>query len=79
MNQPNDMTIRDYLREMTPGATVNASVRARMCELLTQRFNAVDCEGDLENTSKICDVETSTTYDKAALDWAFQQAQGSVH
>lgn len=70
-----ELTIRDYLDQLaSSGAKIDKSVSLLMCELLTTSYDAASCEGAPDESPELCDIETSITFTKHALDWAYQQA-----
>ncbi len=71
-----ELTIKEYLSEVTPSdQSYDPSLRARMCELLTPSLDSGTCDGTAIETVDMCDIETSKTYTRSALDWAYQQTR----
>ena len=69
-----ELTIEEYLSEVTPtGQAFDSSLRARMCELLTPSLDSGTCDETEIEMVDMCDIGTSTTYTRSALDWAYQQ------
>jgi hypothetical protein len=74
MNETSEFTIREYLRQVAPGEeAADKRVITQMCELLRGPVDTDSCEGSVEQTQDMCDVETDTTYSKSELDWAYQR------
>lgn len=68
------LTIKDYLSKLGGTAEKNdKALSMQMCELLTTSFDSGSCEGAAEPV-EMCDVETSLTFRKQALDWAYRQS-----
>jgi len=78
MNDTTELTIRDYLNRVhSADLKSDESLTLRMCQLLSTSFDTGTCEGAAESFDE-CDIETSLTYRKSTLDWAFQQVS-TVH
>lgn len=79
MIKDDGLTIREYLSQQgSSGTTSDPSVSSAMCELLTTSFDFGSCEGAAQPVD-MCSVETSMTFDRHALDWAYQESLKLIH
>jgi hypothetical protein len=79
MIEDTGLTIREYLNQReSSGAKMDKSVSTQMCELLTTSFDSGSCEGAAE-PQEMCGIDTSLTFTRQALDWAYRQSTKSLH
>lgn len=79
MIEDDGLTIREYLAQQSSSGTVpDPAVSSMMCELLTTSFDSGSCEGAAQPV-EMCSVETSMTFTRHALDWAYQESLKVVH
>ncbi len=74
-----EFTIKNYLSQVADAPKpVDQSISKRMCILLTTSFDGGSCDEPAEETN-LCEVETSMTFSKHDLDWAYRQVTQSMH
>lgn len=79
MTDSTELTIREYLHKVHESdLQKDQSLIARMCRLLSTDFDSATCEGPAESFDE-CDVETSMTFRKSTLDWAYEHVLSTVH
>lgn len=79
MTDSTELTIRDYLHKLHESALQNdQSLTLRMCRFLSMDFDSATCEGPAESFDE-CDVDTSVTYRKSTLDWAYEHVHSTLH